>query len=353
MLKYILKLFCLLQLVVVFSWFLGERFFPLKETFLGRGLGESVDQPLIWSRANFDGFYYAKIARDGYQYLQQAFFPFYPKLIKLFQPLFGNFIFSGMVLASIFFLLALWLLAQLLKREGEEERIIKRALLFLVLFPTSFYFISVYTESLFLFLVVLTFWWSGKRRWFLAGLTAGLASYTRLVGIFLWPALIYEYYQAESRRKMRERLSAAKKALAYRLSLRYLGYLIRSRWHHFKNLAALSLSGWGLLSYMIYLKRTTGDWFYFARVQPEFGAQRSVDRLILLYQVFWRYLKMIFRVNPQSYVYFNVWLEFLVALLFLIILAWAWLTLIHREERKPNWRPGWLIFATLAYLLTL
>jgi len=323
----------------------------MKEAFLGRGLGESVVQPLIWSRANFDGFYYAKIARDGYQHLQQAFFPFYPKLIKFFQPLFGNFIIAGIFLSSACFLLALWLLARLLRKEGEEEATIRRTLLFLTLFPTSFYFVSVYTESLFLFLVLLTFWWAREKRWWLAGFTAGLASYTRLVGIFLFPALLYEYYQTESRRRMSERLSAVKKALVYRLSFNYLVYLFKSRWHHLKNLFFLSFSWWGLLSYMIYLKKTTGDWFYFARVQPDFGAQRSVDRLILLYQVFWRYLKMIFSVDPRSYIYFNVWFEFLIALLFLAILIWAWLMIFHQEKEKISWRPSWLIFASFAYLL--
>lgn len=344
MLKYVLKLFFLLQLVVVFSWFLGEKFLPMRETFSGKGLGEMISQPLVWSRANFDGFHYTKIARDGYQYLQQAFFPFYPKLIKFFQPVFRSFIVSGIFISSLFFLLFLWLMKKLLEEEGEKEEAIKKTLLFLVLFPTSFYFVSVYTESLFLFLVLLSFWWAKRKQWLLAGLTAGLASYTRLVGIFLFPALVYEYYQSESKRKMKERLLAARKALIEKLSFKYLLYFFKSRWPHFKNLTFLSLSSWGLLSYMYYLKRTTSDWFYFARVQPDFGAQRSVNKLIMLYQVFWRYFKMITDINLiKTYAYFNVWLEFLIALLFLVLLILGWLVFEIRRS--------WMIFASLAYLL--
>jgi len=343
MLKYILKLFVLLQLIVIFSWFVGERFFPIRETFLGKGLEETVNQPLVWSRANFDGFHYAKIARDGYQYLQQAFFPFYPKLIKFFQPMFHSFIISGIFVSSTFFILYLWMMKNLLEEEGEKQETIKNTLLFLVLFPTSFYLVSVYTESLFLFLVLLSFWLAKRKSWLLAGLTAGLASYTRPVGILLLPALVYEYYQSESKRKMKERILAAKEALIEKLKPKYLVYFLKSRWSHFKNLIFLSLSSWGLLSYMFYLKRTTGDWFYFARVQPSFGAQRSVNKVIMLYQVFWRYLKMIFTVNPRSYVYFNVWFEFLIALLFLTLLFLGWF--IFKLRRS------WMIFATLAYLL--
>ena len=341
--KYIGQLFFLLQLGVSFSWLLGQKLFPLKESFLGKGLGERVNQPLLWSRANFDGFHYVKIARDGYQYLQQAFFPFYPRLIKLVQPLTGSFLLSSILISSFFFLGTLYLLAQILKEEGEKEKTIKKTLLFLVLFPTSFYFVSAYSESLFLFLVLLSFYWAKKRRWFLAGLTAGLASYTRLVGIFLLPSLIYEYYQKETKRGMKERLLAAKQGLVYRLRPKYLIYFLKSRWPHFKNLLFLSLSGWGLLSYMYYLKRVHNDWFYFVRVQPQFGAQRKVDRLIMLYQVFWRYLKMIVTVDPKSYLYFNVWFEFLIALLFLFLLILGWLVF-----KLPR---SWMLFASLAYLL--
>ncbi len=343
MIKYIFKLFLFLQIIFIFSWFSGKSFLPLKEAFLGRGLGELTDQPLIWSRANFDGFYYAKIARDGYQYLQQAFFPFYPRLIELLQPIFQSFIVSGIFISSLFFIFCLWLLAKILKEEGEKEETIKKTLLFLVLFPTSFYFISVYTESLFFFLVLLVFWLAKKKKWFWVGLVAGLASYTRLVGIFLFPALVYEYYEGESKRRMKERVAVAKKTLAARLNFKYLTYFFKSRRRHIKNLFFISLSSWGLLGYMSYLQKTMQDYFYFIKVQSGFGAQRDVSRIIMIYQVFWRYLKMILTVNFRDPIYFTIWLELLVSSLFLILLVLAWW--------KFKLRQSWLVFSVLAYIL--
>ena len=346
MVKYILRLFILLQLVLAVSWFAGEKFIPIKTTtFLGKGLGETSASSFFWSRANFDGFYYAKIARDGYQYLQQAFFPFYPQLIKIFQKVFASFIVSGLFISNLAFVFAMIVFWKLLEQGKIKEKTIKKTLLFLILFPTSFYLVSVYTESLFLLFALSSFYFARKRNFLAAGILAGFASYTRLAGIFLLPALLVEYYEQESRRAMKDRLSALKERITHPRR-NHLVWLLQSRATHFKNLFFIAISSWGLLKYMYFLKKTMGSWFYFVKVQPDFGAGRSVDKLILLYQVFWRYLKMIFTVAPSQWLYFNVWFEFVVAVLFLALLLWGW---HKREEYKI--RLSWLVFAGLAYLL--
>jgi hypothetical protein len=51
---------------------------------------------------------------------------------------------------------------------------------------------------------------------------------------------------------------------------------------------------------MYYLKANFGDPLLFFRVQPHFGAGRAGGRLILLYQVFWRYLKMLLTVEKLT-----------------------------------------------------
>lgn len=345
MVKYTLKLFIALQAILTLSFLLGGQLLPEKGDFLGRSLGELENIPFVWSRANFDGFYYTKIARDGYQYLQQAFFPFYPKTIRFFQKFLGSFIISGLFVANLSFFLLFFVFAKLLELEKIKREAIKKTLLFFAFFPTSFYFVSVYAESLFLLLTLLSFYLARRGRFFWAGVVAGLASYTKPFGIFLLPALLVEYYQQESRRKMKERLLALKERITHPRRNHFI-YLLRSRLPHFKNLFFISLSSWGLLKYMYYLKRTQGDWFYFAHVQPGFGAQRTVNKLILLYQVFWRYMKMVFTVYPWQWLYFNVWFELVISLLFLGLLVWGW---YKREEYKI--RSSWLTFATAAYLL--
>ena len=342
--KYVLKLVAFLEGVLLVAWAVGEKIVSFRERFLGKGLGEKISS-LFWSRANFDGFHYTKIARDGYQYAQQAFFPLYPQLIKFFSRFFKSYIISGLFISHLAFFLLLWFLFKLFKEEGIEESRIKQALFLLVIFPTSFYFLSVYSESLFLFFVILSFYLARKGKFLAAGLVGGLASYTRPVGVFLFPALLVEYYQIASRRKMKDRLLALKERLTHPRRNHFL-YLLQTRLPHLKNFFFISLSLWGLGKYMFFLKKTQNDWLYFAHVQPSFGAQRTVNRIILLYQVFWRYLKMVFTVYPKQWLYFNVWFELIISSLFLFLLVWGW---YKRKEYKI--RNSWLVFATAAYLL--
>lgn len=345
MCKEIIKLFVILQLVLVSAWFIGKRYLPIRsETYLGQGLGGKVsNQPLLWTRANFDGFYYAKIARDGYQHLQQAFFPLYSRLIDNFQKLFGGFVLSGVVISSISFLVFMYLLSKLLQEIGEDKFTIKRTLLYLGLFPTSFYFLSVYSESIFLVWVIASFYFAQRKKWLLAGLVAGLASYTRVVGLFLVPALVYHYYEVEAKRNMKTRLEAAKRAIKNRFSWRYFKYLLKTRFPHIKNLTAISTGVWGFVVYGLYLKRTVGDFFYFIKAQSGFTAGRQVEKIVLIYQVFWRYLKMIFTVDMTSYTYLIVWFEFLITLLFLFLLIYTWL-----KTEVPR---SWIIFSAFAFSL--
>jgi len=345
MVKLIFKLFFLLQVVLIVSWFIGRSFLPIRTSaFLGKGLGGQVsNQPLLWSRANFDGFYYAKIARDGYQHLQQAFFPLYPRLISYLEKVAGGYVLSGVIISSISFVVFMVLFSKLLDIVGEKKSVIKNTLIYYALFPTSFYFLSVYSESIFLVWVMLSFYLARKEKWLLAGLVAGLASYTRVVGLFVVPALIYEYYEIEAKRTMKDRFAAAKQVFRKRLSWQYFKYALKSRFRHIKNLFFISLGSWGMAKYGLYLKRTVGDFFYFVHAQPDFHTGRQVNRVVLIYQVLWRYLKMIFTVDITSYTYLVVWFELLISLLFVFLLIYTWL-----KTKVPR---SWLIFSAFAFLL--
>ena len=103
------------------------------------------------------------------------------------------------------------------------------------------------------------------------------------------------------------------------------------------------LSSWGLVLYSLELKRKHNDYFYYASVQAKFGAQRTTRRIILLYQVFWRYLRMIFTVEVGNLIYFNVWLEFLIAILFAVLIIYALV--------KNKIRGSYLVFSILAFVL--
>lgn len=335
--------YLILQLVPVISWLLGKIWLSLRKPFLGRSVIEILDSPYIWSRANFDGVHYVSIARRGYGHLQEAFFPFYSELIAVVKTFTVNYVLAGIVISSLSFLAVLYLFKMLLKAYGENITVIDNTLLWLVVFPTSFYFVSVYSESLFMLFVLLAFWSAQKKRWLFAGLAAAFASYTRLVGIFLVPALLYDYYNQEVVRGMKERVETVTADFKQRLKPGYWLHFAISRARHFKNMTYIGLGVSGLLKYMLFLQRKTGDALRFVHVQAEFGANRTPGEFVMLYQVIWRYIKMIFTVDPQSFMYFNLWLEFLIALLFLFLIFYGWV--------KYEIRNGWMVFAALAFLL--
>jgi hypothetical protein len=71
----------------------------------------------------------------------------------------------------------------------------RRCVVAIALFPTAFFFLTPYTESLFLLVSVACFLALRQQRWLLAGALAALATLTRAVGILLIAPLLVEYLQ--------------------------------------------------------------------------------------------------------------------------------------------------------------
>jgi hypothetical protein len=121
-----------------------------------------------------------------------AFFPFYPLMIRIFAyPLWGlglNPIASATLvgvlisaLGTLAGMLALFDLSR--ERLGEEGAL--RAAFYLIIFPTGFFLIQVYTEGLFVGLAFACLAMLKRRQWLPAALLAAAATMTRAVGIAL------------------------------------------------------------------------------------------------------------------------------------------------------------------------
>jgi Gpi18-like mannosyltransferase len=93
---------------------------------------------------------------------------------------------------------------QLVRQDGNEEQA-TRSVLYLAVFPTAFFLVAAYNESLFLFLAVSSFYCMRRGNWWLAGLCGGLASLTRSAGVLLLVPFCYEYLRQHefSLRKIR------------------------------------------------------------------------------------------------------------------------------------------------------
>lgn len=298
-LYFVLKIFLswriLLFVVAFFSIFFIPVFggsFPYYEEKLTR-----TGLPYwIWGFGNFDGVHYMHIAQTGYSaQFTQAFFPFFPLLVALFS--FGKYYFlSGFFLSNIFFLMSLWVLYRLYKIDNDNNTS-KRALILLLCYPTAFYFGSLYTESLFLLLASLVFLLSRKKYFILAGIVAGIASFTRINGIFLFLVIAVEIVTLW---RVKE--------------LRYLKLL--------RAFIGLIIAPVGLITYMVYLKIYFNDPLYFINAQPSFGAGRS-SSIILLPQVIFRYIKMLLTVSPHTAPFYTALSELVFSIIpfGLIILA--------------------------------
>lgn len=250
----------------------------------------------VWGFGNFDGVHYLRIAQNGYTAdFSQAFFPLYPHLIRIFN-IFpkGNlnlnyytdpsYFYTGMILSAIFFVAGLYFLIKLWTKEY-NSKVAFISVLLLITFPTSFYYGAVYSESLFLLLTVLTFWFVRKDKFLPAGITAMLASATKVQGVLLGLFLAVELWE------------------------KYKGKFKNSGKKLLTDILGIIISPLGLLGYMLYLYKTFADPVLFLTVQPAFGADRSSVPLVTLPQVIYRYIKMLLTVDPGSISFWNAALE--------------------------------------------
>lgn len=186
--------------------------------------------------ANWDGGHYLGIAKNGYTQTQYVFFPFYPVLISLIARITGDFLSAGLIISFVSFFLAANLLYYLVKIDFGKQ-IAGWTLLALLFFPLSFHFLTVYTESLFLFLTLSTFVFARKKKYLSAAVFAALASATRLAGLATVLSLVLPVYLTE-------------------------GFNRKNWWVMFSPL--------GFLIYLFYLYNQTGDPFSFVKGQSAF-----------------------------------------------------------------------------------
>ncbi|HEX9313042.1 MAG TPA: mannosyltransferase family protein [Actinomycetota bacterium] len=157
-----------------------------------------------WER--FDALWYLRIAAHGYASHDgsAAFYPLFPLTVRAVSFVIGGHpLAAGLLVANGAFLGALIALYLLTSDELGEETA-RGSVLFAAVFPTAFFFVSPYSESLFLMLAVVTLWTARRGRWEVAGLAGALAALTRNVGVLLvLPLVVEAVHQALERRPWR------------------------------------------------------------------------------------------------------------------------------------------------------
>ena len=158
-------------------------------------LGYATD---VWAR--WDSVFFVRIAEHGYDKTSAAFYPLYPGLVALLgRAFFGHYVVAGIVVSLAAALGAFLLLYHLAEdRLGADGA--QRTVLYLAIFPMALFLQAVYSESLYLLLVLAAFLLAERARFAGAGVAAGLAILTRVTGLALLPALALIAWRARERR---------------------------------------------------------------------------------------------------------------------------------------------------------
>lgn len=210
-----------------------------------------------WQR--FDTMRYLRIADSGYEDVENSVFPpLYPVAIRIVGWLFagimpassGNLL-AAIIISNLAFLGSLILLYRITAQE-KDETIAKRCVAYLAIFPTAFFLLAAYSESLFLLLALLAIWAARQSRFWTAGVAGLLASLTRLTGWVLVVPLGYEYLRQRTFNWRRVRpgviaitlpLLGALGFLAYRwlVDLPNINLMYRAYWYQTTGIPGLDL----------------------------------------------------------------------------------------------------------------
>lgn len=271
--------------------------------------------------ARWDAESFLYIAESGYtsvgkQRFLIVFFPFYPLLIATVAIFVRNYILSAYIVSGIA-TIALAVFFRLLVKLDFSEKTAQHAVLFLFIFPTSYFLHLPYSESLFIALTVICFWAARTERWLIAGVIGLLACLTRINGVILLPALLFEVW--EQYRKTRK---------------------INRQW------LFVGLIPLGFVSYLLINYAVTGNAFMFL----EYQRQNWQKYLRLPFNGLWDKYQTILHQSPanSNMVGFQE-LLFVAIGFFSIVLGWKYLRNSYRVWLIANW----LLFISTSFILSV
>ena len=142
----------------------------------------------------YDGKYYILIASRGYINQEEyAFFPLLPIIMKLLKLIGIPYKYSGIIISNISVFIILFILKKIIDNSNNAY---KYYLLFLFS-PLLPYTTMCYTESLYILLSLLAFYFYKEKKYSFSGIFTGLTMLTRNSGIILWGAIgidmLYSY----------------------------------------------------------------------------------------------------------------------------------------------------------------
>ncbi|WP_052309977.1 hypothetical protein [Methanocella arvoryzae] len=195
--------------------------------------------------------------------------------MKLIGSIIGSTFIAGLIISNITLLIACFFLYKLILIENDPT-IAKKAIKYTFLFPVAFIYSGVFTESLYLALLIMCFYYARKEQWHIVGLLGLFLSLTRSLGVFVIFPMLLEY-----------------------LAIRdYKVTKVKS------NVLYLLLIPVGLAIFSVYNFYFTGDFFAFIHIQSAWGRHLDNPLNYLLHglfsnhaeEFFWAFFTVVFTV---------------------------------------------------------
>lgn len=146
-----------------------------------------------WNKG--DVWLYLDIAATGYRQIgylgNYGWFPGFPMAVHFFSATINPMV-NALLVTNLALLLALAVWWRLMRLDHSSDYA-WRSVVFLLAFPSAFYFCAPLSESLYLCFSLGAFWAARSQRWLLAGILGAGAAGTRWVGLWLIPSLLWEW----------------------------------------------------------------------------------------------------------------------------------------------------------------
>lgn len=245
--------------------FLAYQIFPFNKLYYSPNFiyppGESASLKTAYK--TWDAQHFLYISEKGYHKGNDsnAFSPLYPLLIFVLDSVTKNSFTAGLLISNVCSLVAFYLFF-IVTSQWFDEKIARKSLIFLLCFPTSFFFSLIYSESLFFLLIMLFFHFLTQKKIMIASLIALLIPLTRLVGIFIiFPFLSWYIFSFSQLTLYHEVKDVAQKFLK-------------------KEALALTFPFLGLGVVIIVMYLLTGDFFAQFDAQKQFISHYSLFSLL-------------------------------------------------------------------------
>lgn len=222
------------------------------------------DNYVIHGFLHWDAAWYASIAEEGYfirppregekyAFTNTVFFPLFPYAARALGYVVGDHIIAGLIIANLCAFGAVYYVYRIGTLFFDEERA-RFATLLMLVFPTSFFLIVYYTESLFLCTAAGSVYHFLNRRYAASGVLGALAMLSRSTGLLLF--VVYVAWLAYEMVRRRER---------FRLAWAWL---------------LLIPAALGVFMYMLYVQ--VGDPLAFSRHQAGWGRQMAFPLWVIV-----------------------------------------------------------------------